>query len=227
MPGKLDVKELFSKLSLGNKILIGLLSAGALAEEAIAGLNEFSPRSVIRGLYTSADLNDLDKDKKIIRNALLKLVVRKLVQIEKREKEQTIKLTELGLERLFSKFPRLKFQNWKWDGQWRVIIYDIEEETRRLRRRLREFLKRHGFHLVQRSVWFSPYPVEEELEVFLKKENLWKKIMVFKTTLKDEDDKRLIQDFYSDLNDLTKTKSATRSVPQRHRNAIRSDIKTE
>ena len=82
---------------------------------------------------------------------------------------------------------------------WRVVIYDIEEETRRPRRRLRDFLKSHGFNIVQKSVWFCPYPIEKELEDFLKKENLWEKIMVFKTTLKKEDNKRLTQNFYPNL----------------------------
>ena len=111
-----------------------------------------------------------------------------------------MKLTETGLEALFLKFPQMKFKDWVWDGQWRVVIYDIEEDIRRLRARLRYKLKSLNFHLIQRSVWFSPYPVEEELEAFLKKDNLWGKIMIFKTTLKEADSKKLIQSFYPDLN---------------------------
>ncbi len=199
MPKEIDLKELFSKLSLGNKILVSLLTAGALAEEALDVLNEFSPRSVTRQLYTTADLSHFKKDKKVVRNTLFRLVNRKLIEIEITDKEKAIKLTQRGLEILFSKFPSIKFEDYKWDGQWRVVVYDIEEETRRLRERLRQFLRGHGFSIVQRSVWFSPYPIENELETFLKKEGLWEKIMVFKTVLKEEDCQRLIQNSYPNL----------------------------
>lgn len=199
MPKEISLKEFFSKLSIGNKILVSLLTAGALAEEALEILNEFSPRSVVRGLYTSQDFSGLNKDKRLITKALGRLLTRKFIEIEKADKERSVKLTQLGLEVLFSKFPSIKFKNWKWDGVWRVVIYDIEEETRRLRERLRYFLKSHGFSIVQRSVWFSPYPIENELEAFLKRENLWTKIMVFKTTLKEEDSTRLINTHYQNL----------------------------
>ena len=200
MPKEIDLKEFFSKLSLGNKILVGLLTAGALAEEALDVLNEFSPRRVVHSLYTTEDLSYLKKDKKVMQTILLRLASKKLIEIERKEKQRSLKLTEAGLTALFLKFPELKFKNWVWDGYWRVVIYDIEEEVRRLRERLRRTLKSLDFTPIQRSVWFSPYPVEEELEAFLKKENLWEKIMVFKTALKEADSKKLIQSFYPDLN---------------------------
>ena len=199
MPKEVSLKEFFSNLSLTDKILISLLTAGAVAEEALDALYQFSPRAVTRSLYTSEELNHIKKDNKLIRNALLRLAGRKLIEIEKREKERILKLTETGLTTLFSKFPQIKFQNWVWDGWWRVVIYDVEEEIRRLRDRFRGTLRGLGFNPVQRSVWFSPYPVEEELEAFLKKENLWEKIMIFKSTLKKSDSKKLIENGYPNL----------------------------
>lgn len=199
MPKEISLKEFFLKLSIGNKILVSLLTAGALAEEALDVLNEFSPRSVVKGLYTSQDFSGFNKDKRLITKALGRLLEHKFIEMKKSDREKSIKLTQLGLETLFSKFPGIKFKDWKWDGVWRVVIYDIEEESRRLRERLRYFLKSHGFNIVQKSVWFSPYPIENELESFLKKENLWTKIMVFKTTLKEEDSARLINTHYQNL----------------------------
>lgn len=203
MSQEISLKDFFSKLGLRNKILLSLLTAGALAEEAMEVLGEFSPRAVVRGLYTTQDFGHLKKDQKLIRKALMRLAERQLVEIEKTERCQTVKLTQRGLEALFLKFPKVKFRDWPWDGKWRVVIYDIEEEVRRLRRRLRDFLKGHGFNLVQRSVWFSPYPIEDELETFLKKEGLWKKIMVFKTVLKEEDSARLIKNHYPNIQPTT------------------------
>ena len=199
MPKEISLKEFFVSLPLTDKILISLLTAGAIAEEALDTLHQFSPRAVTRSLYTSEDLSHFKKDKKLIRNALLRLAERKFIEIENKEKERVLKLTETGLTTLFLKFPQIKFKDWEWDGQWRVVIYDIEEEVRRLRDRLRSTLRSLGFNPVQRSVWFSPYPVEEEIETFLKKENLWEKIMIFKSTLKKSDSKELIERFYPNL----------------------------
>jgi len=113
------------------------------------------------------------------------------------------KLTQKGLLRLLSKFPQIKFHNRTWDGLWRVVIYDIEETSRTLRNLLRSKLRQLGFNLVQRSVWFSPYPIENELERFLKEERLWEKIMVFKTELSAEDNQRLVKEFYPHLKIVT------------------------
>lgn len=193
------LQEFFTELKLSDKILLSLLTAGALAEEALDVLHQFSPRSVTKSLYTNADFSNFNKDRRIIRNTLLRLASRKLIEIERIKKERSIKLTERGLNLLFTKFPKIKFKDWKWDGQWRVVVYDIEEETRRLRERFREFLKSLEFKLVQRSVWFSPYPIENELAAFLEKENLWSKIMIFKTILEEEDNAKLIKNFYPRL----------------------------
>jgi len=204
MPKETGLKEFFLELKLSDKILVSLLTAGALAEEALDILHQFSPRSVTRSLYTNEDFSNLNKDKRIIRNTLLRLAARKLIEIERVKKEKSVRLTEKGLNTLFTKFPKIKYKDWEWDGRWRVIIYDIEEETRHLRERLRVFLKSRDFNPVQRSVWFSPYPVEKELIAFLKKENLWDKIMVFKTTLEKNDSAKLIKTFYPNLASASK-----------------------
>ena len=49
----------------------------------------------------------------------------------------------------------------KWDGRWRIVIFDIWESRRDVRRRLREMLTKIGFVKVQNSVWAYPYDCEE------------------------------------------------------------------
>ncbi len=48
----------------------------------------------------------------------------------------------------------------KWDGKWRVIIFDIDRKRSFLRNRLRNTLQGVGFVYVQHSVWAFPYPCE-------------------------------------------------------------------
>ncbi len=48
----------------------------------------------------------------------------------------------------------------RWDGKWRVIIYDIEEDRRGKRNILRDTLVHLGFTLMQKNVWVYLYPCE-------------------------------------------------------------------
>lgn len=49
----------------------------------------------------------------------------------------------------------------RWDGRWRVVIFDIPERKRRIRTELRHILNEAGFHRLQDSVWVIPYECEE------------------------------------------------------------------
>lgn len=49
----------------------------------------------------------------------------------------------------------------RWDGKWRVLIFDIPERRRSARTAIRRQLLASGFLRVQDSVWLYPYPCEE------------------------------------------------------------------
>jgi len=44
-----------------------------------------------------------------------------------------------------------------WDGKWRMLVFDIEEEHRDGRDKLRRELKEQGFARLQNSVWVYPF----------------------------------------------------------------------
>jgi phenylacetic acid degradation operon negative regulatory protein len=46
-----------------------------------------------------------------------------------------------------------------WDGQWRMVVFDLPETKTATRTRLRRFLKDHGFGYLQNSVWITPDPL--------------------------------------------------------------------
>jgi len=192
------LKDFYLELNLGEKVLFTLLAAGALSEGAYAEISDFGIR-VNRSCLTIEELKSVKAKRKSLQNLLLRLATKKLIEIEGRKRQRSFKLTQKGLTNLLSKFPQVKFHDQKWDGMWRIIIYDIEETSRTLRNRLRSKLRQLGFNIVQKSVWFAPYPIENELEKFLKEEKLWEKIMIFKTELSREDSKKLIERFYPHL----------------------------
>lgn len=51
----------------------------------------------------------------------------------------------------------------RWDGKWRIVLFDIPEGKRPIRDYIRSVLKRYGFKEFQRSMWVWPY----RLPVFL------------------------------------------------------------
>lgn len=48
-----------------------------------------------------------------------------------------------------------------WDGKWRVVMFDIREERRKTRSRLRFLLLGAGFFRLQDSVWIYPYACDD------------------------------------------------------------------
>lgn len=89
--------------------------------------------------------------------------------IEKIEKggEMYIRLTAQGSKKITRDFPLLSLQKRKWDGKWRVVIFDIEEVNRNARDGLRKKLKELGFGMIQKSVFISPHNVIGDMLEFI------------------------------------------------------------
>jgi phenylacetic acid degradation operon negative regulatory protein len=51
-----------------------------------------------------------------------------------------------------------------WDGQWRMVVFDVPETKTATRTRLRRFLRDHGFGYLQNSVWITPDPLGPLME---------------------------------------------------------------
>lgn len=49
----------------------------------------------------------------------------------------------------------------RWDGKWRVLIFDIPEYRRAIRNKIRQTLLAIGFVRLQDSVWAYPYDCED------------------------------------------------------------------
>ena len=51
----------------------------------------------------------------------------------------------------------------KWDGKWRVVVFDIPEKKKIFRDIIRDHLKAIGFKRLQNSVFIFPHPCEPEI----------------------------------------------------------------
>ena len=52
--------------------------------------------------------------------------------------------------------------NRRWDGRWRLALFDVPETRTVVRNRLRRYLQSRGFGYLQNSVWITPDPIREE-----------------------------------------------------------------
>ena len=51
----------------------------------------------------------------------------------------------------------------EWDGNWRVLIFDIPEITRAIRNLFRDKIQELGFYTLQKSVYVTPQLCEKEI----------------------------------------------------------------
>lgn len=93
-----------------------------------------------------------------------------------------LRLTSTGQEKTKRDFPFTLLQNKKWDGKWRVVIFDIEEKERKNRDFLRVKLKELGFGMIQKSVWISPYNFAVDFREFIKSFGLADQVFVIEVS---------------------------------------------
>ena len=88
------------------------------------------------------------------------------VALTKTEKGWFVKILEKGrrrykeIEMANLQLPRSR----KWDGKWRLYIFDIPEDMRAQRDYLRRKLKTLGLFNIQRSVFAYPFDCQKELK---------------------------------------------------------------
>jgi phenylacetic acid degradation operon negative regulatory protein len=79
--------------------------------------------------------------------------------------DRLYRLTELGrLHVLGGRDPAAQWSR-HWDGQWRLVLFDMPMERHVQRGRLRRYLRARGFGYLQGSVWVTPDPMRGEREV--------------------------------------------------------------
>ncbi|MBI4022823.1 hypothetical protein HY375_01515 [Candidatus Berkelbacteria bacterium] len=76
----------------------------------------------------------------------------------------------------------------RWDGRWRVVIWDVPEKRREDRDRLRATLTRLGFVHIQHSAWICPWPCRDEIDWLRERYKLEQRVLFFETARIDGDE---------------------------------------
>jgi CRISPR/Cas system-associated endoribonuclease Cas2 len=154
--GKLETasRKRQKKRDIQHAVLAAVAVTGILAWAAVA------PNTLQLLRYLPKEKYNLQYRAK---TAAGRLVARGLAVWIERDGKKYLRVTPVG-RRAFA-FERervaLKNQKKKWDGRWRMVVFDIPERRRRIRIRLRAFMSDIGFVRLQDSVWVYPYDCED------------------------------------------------------------------
>ena len=90
-----------------------------------------------------------------------------------------VRLTDQGREKAV--LAKIKLGDQKWDGKWRLVIFDIPEKRRTVRDLLRSKLKQWDFIHLQQSVWASKKDCTKVLRDFVKSVGIEDWVMVIES----------------------------------------------
>lgn len=138
--------------------------------------------------------------KQKIQSSFNKLLSRGYLVLERDRGVVRVRLTKkgewfaarIGEGKLLPKKPK------RWDGKWRMLIFDIPENRRRSRAQIRLTLADLGFYRLQDSVWVYPYDCEDFIAV-LKIDMHLGKDALYVIADKIENDKKLKSQFGLDM----------------------------
>ena len=110
-----------------------------------------------------------------LRESIKKLYQSKVIRcIENSDGAIMLELTDEGKKRVLQYRPnKMKIKRpVKWDGLWRLVIFDIPECLKRERMALAGMLRRLDFYPLQRSVFIFPYECKNEIDFIVETFNL-------------------------------------------------------
>ncbi len=136
------------KIILNTVAVAGVLTVGLMAPNVLGALGKLGLAPTKRHKDAIAASRD-----RLVKNGLLKYEDKKLRLTPKGEE----RLRHFEVRDFAFKTPK------RWDGRWRVLIFDIPERRKGLRDKVRFTLSRVGFVRLQDSVWIYPYPCEDLL----------------------------------------------------------------
>ncbi len=173
------------KIILQTVVSAGFLSMAVVAPNALQALRIFD-----RGI--ARKMNPLY----LIEPAFSRLCMKGMIVVEKTAGGKRVRVTEDGkrlLERMVARSPDSRMHK-RWDKRWRMVIYDIREKRREVRRRIREILSAFGFYKLQASTWVYPYDCED-LVVLLKADFKIGQEVLYVIVEKIENDQKLKEHF--------------------------------
>lgn len=100
----------------------------------------------------------------VLKRNLKRLRDQKVVEIIEKDGQEIVKLSQKGHAKYLKfELEKLSLRDKKWDGKWRIVIYDISKFKKNQVNAFRNILKYINFFQLQKSVYLTPYPCDEQI----------------------------------------------------------------
>lgn len=154
------MKDYFKKGELAREILKDLAVEAVMFARFMQQSAAFSPQYSPKKKMNA-------KERGRIKQALFGLEKNGLVVFKGSGEDKIITLTEKGKQKLVEyDFYDLEIAKpKKWDGKWRVVMFDIPEINKSKRHQIWWKFKDIGFYLLQKSTYVFPYDCRAEIEM--------------------------------------------------------------
>lgn len=149
----------YDKGELAKKILLAAVGTAAIATVLV-----LPGMGILLKMFNADD----SKEQWRLRRALKRLEERRFIARKVVRGKEVFVVTKYGKDRIDKYFMAdLEIRPKKWDGRWRVLMFDIPERQGggRIRRDVSRQLREMGMKAVQNSVFITPFPCKEQLDI--------------------------------------------------------------
>lgn len=166
MPKIVEIPKIDPKV----KEILVLLGAGTFLAASIVMPGLPIVAKGIHDIYQSSKReSDLKQWEKFnlwrLRQVIKRMQNSKLVEIKEQNSQIIVKITEKGRKKLLSyDLEKIKLDESKWDGKWRLVIYDVKKSKRNNSEAFRMSLRKLNLLKFQKSVYLTPFKCEDEIE---------------------------------------------------------------
>lgn len=125
-----------------------------------------------------AEVEQAENAHRALKRAEIYMNKRKLIRAVDEKGRKSIVVTSSGEKNFYKQYPLAKLRQKKWDGIWRMVMYDFPEEKRALRNQLRRDLKKYGFGSPQISIYISPLQLATPIQQLIESKDYQKYVWV-------------------------------------------------
>lgn len=172
---------------IGEAILVSMLVVGAVSFLAIfPGVTTLIAPFIKKKKYSSRQAIQRNVES-LVRAGLIKKTLSPSGSVQ-------LKLTKKGRWEAFLRGKSKDKKSQKWDGTWRVVIFDVPQRKYRVRDELRRAMTLYGFKRLQISVWVYPYACDDFIELIKEHLGISSDVLYMKVSY-IENDKHLRREF--------------------------------
>lgn len=191
---QLEVVKTISGVVLGVAIVAGTIVLSAMAPNIFVALDKIfgkGGRRANSGTY-------FDERTQRVTKAIYYLKSKEYIKLVPQGKDFLVKITQKG------RIKTRKFQidamklnsQGNWDGKWWVFIADVPIEYRRRADLFREKIKELGLHRLQKTVWFYPFDVRDEIDFIAAYYHLGNYVTVMRADMVDPEDAKALKNHF-------------------------------